>query len=162
MKEIAATHHVSAQLVTRILLRTVGLHHAWLIARCRARQVAARSRWLVARSNHPCAGVKHLRGFEPAAYAWLYRNDRIWLTNHLPHRQARAQSSKDRVDWPARDTALSNALVQLVREYRAVNLPEPSRQDVYAAIPALRRLASKLSKLPTTQNSLGTLTRGRS
>jgi hypothetical protein len=43
-----------------------------------------RQRFQTLISEHPGVPLKHLRRIPDNGYAWLYRNDREWLTANLP------------------------------------------------------------------------------
>jgi transposase len=80
----AAAAKVSVSSVTRILRTEPGLQVEWHRARRLRAQRTARSAW---ERLLPCGselGVKGMRRLEPAAYAWLYRNDAAWLRAHSP------------------------------------------------------------------------------
>jgi transposase len=80
----AAAAGVSVSTVTRVLRTEPGLQMAWHHARRLQAQKTARSAW---ERLLPCGhelGVKAMRRLEPAAYAWLYRNDTTWLQAHSP------------------------------------------------------------------------------
>jgi len=68
-----------------------------------------RSQWLEAiSSSSAMPSVKELRSVAGAAYAWLYRNDRAWLaTVAVPRKNPRRVAPSTRVNWPARDQALT-------------------------------------------------------
>jgi transposase len=75
----ASKYGLSVTTVTRTLFTEPGVHEAWAAARAERARRLARRRWLTSASRHPDFSAKALRALEPAAYAWLYRNDRAWL-----------------------------------------------------------------------------------
>jgi hypothetical protein len=52
--------------------------------------------------------TKKSRSLEPATYAWLYRNDRLWLSDNRPSRDPIVPSS--RTDWSSREQEFLNRL----------------------------------------------------
>jgi hypothetical protein len=106
--------------VTRILRSEVGLQKEWHEARfCLARE-HAKSSWVATTAAFPDLGLKALRNIEPAAYAWLYRNDRTWLSeNSIQSRLPPRMPSKERVDWHARDLILSAAVTNIAEKIKA-------------------------------------------
>jgi hypothetical protein len=68
----------------------------------------ARAAWTKLLNAHAGIGVKVLRSMDPASCAWLYRNDRPWLTDHTPAK-AREMSMlrHGAVRWDEKDRSLS-------------------------------------------------------
>lgn len=67
---------VAVGTVDRLFQKQPDLHIAWHEARRAKAQRDARAAWTRALAG---AGIKLARALEPAAFAWLYRNDRLWL-----------------------------------------------------------------------------------
>jgi hypothetical protein len=70
---------VSIVTVTRVLRNVPGLQSSWHHVRGEIARDHARKTWLTAAAACRVLGIAVARKFEPATYAWLYRNDRIWL-----------------------------------------------------------------------------------
>lgn len=64
-----------------------------------------RGLWMAALNAMPGTAAKAVRALEPAAYAWLYRNDRSWLLR-ICRRSRKARSPSMRVNWSERDREL--------------------------------------------------------
>ena len=79
-KVIATTHDLSITTVTKLLSTEVGLSEAWHQARFRKAQESHRQAWQAVITNNPNLGVNAVRVLEPAAFMWLYRHNREWLT----------------------------------------------------------------------------------
>lgn len=154
--EAAGECAVSVETVTRLLRTEVGLHAAWTAARFAAAQSRARKKWERVCASHVGCGVKLLRALEPAAYAWLYRNDRAWLLHTTPGRATPASADRrSTVRWDERDLQLS------VRVQRAVEcLARTSRGrpvqlwQVYQEVPELKPKLRALDRLPLTARVL--------
>ncbi|MGC3987822.1 MAG: TnsD family Tn7-like transposition protein [Pseudorhodoferax sp.] len=76
---VAAKLGVSEVTITRVLRQVPGLQARWHQVREHRARERARAAWTVVASAAPLLGVAAARRAEPAAYAWLYRNDREWL-----------------------------------------------------------------------------------
>lgn len=150
---VAKNANVSVVTITKLLLSEVGLHAAWCQARERQVQAAARGVWTHLLHSHPGLGVKLMRAMEPATYAWLYRNDRAWLENHKPDRQAvEAVPGTPRVLWDARDQALSVEVDRAVLELRKqLGARQLKLWQIFQAVPALKAKLAALDRLPLTR-----------
>jgi AraC-like DNA-binding protein len=78
---------------------------------------ARRAQWVLAAGSDPSRGTRALRRAEPACYAWLYRNDRVWLQAHQPPKK-RGHTAKH-IDWEQRDTELAQRLTRLSPAFAA-------------------------------------------
>jgi DNA-binding CsgD family transcriptional regulator len=157
--EVAQDIGISIGTVTRFLLTEVGLHEQWRAVRFKHAQTHARSTWSKLLSLNPTATIKLLRAISPEAYAWLYRNDRAWLTDTNSLRPTPKHIPKSPVDWQARDQALcariQSSLVQadLARRGSRMSVPE-----LIQFVPELKAYLNQLSRLPMTQRELAKIT----
>lgn len=154
--DAAGRHGVSVETVTRVLRTEVGLHDAWAAARTNRARQTAREAWLALLAQQRSLGVKLMRASNPAAYAWLYRNDRQWLREHTPSdRVAAAEPRSSSVRWDERDEALSlavrRALVRLSEERAGMPL---RLWQIYQAVPELKPKLAALERLPLTRRVL--------
>lgn len=78
-KVLALSFKVSIVTVTRVLRTVPGLQDHWHVVRHEHRRANARDAWGCVTGMQAYVGIKALRRLQPAAYAWLYRNDREWL-----------------------------------------------------------------------------------
>jgi Tn7-like transposition protein D/TniQ len=76
---VARSFKVSVVTVTRVLRTVPGLQDHWHVIRLEHMRAKARAAWVRITGMQAYAGIKALRRLQPAAYAWLYRNDREWL-----------------------------------------------------------------------------------
>ncbi len=160
---VAARGGVSVESVTRLLRTEVGLREEWARARRAKAQAIARGEWLQTILANRHLGTKGLRLLAPAAYAWLYRNDRDWLDQQaalLP--RLRAEPGQ-RVDWDQRDERLAQAVRVAALELGVLT---PGRRitlaNLCARVPELRAKIRKLSRLPRTERVLDELATRRS
>ena len=115
-----------------------------------------RRRWEAVNRENPGIGVKLVRAMEPPAYAWLYRNDRLWLQAHSPLiAPERVTVRRQRVDWAARDEQLKNAVERAALELaRASSGKRPRLVALCQAVPSLKAKLPALHKLPRTHRAL--------
>lgn len=158
-KAVAADRHkVSIQTITRILRSEVGLQHAWQTARSAMARSSARQAWQQARKQAPDLGTKAWRRDVPAAYAWLYRNDRAWLKAHSAPPQRKLQVQ--RVDWNARDEVLSRAVYAVGDALRQQHPDGVLRiGQLCQLIPELRAKLGHLARLPMTEQAIRSFSR---
>lgn len=152
--DAAGRHGISVETVTRVLHTEVGLHAAWKAARTAMAQRMARAAWTKLLKTHPGIGVKVLRSMDPASYAWLYRNDRPWLTEHTPAKAAEMTTlRRSPVRWDERDRSLSveveKAVERLAGSDRKLQL-----WHIFQAVPQLKPKLAVLHRLPLTQQVL--------
>lgn len=72
-----------------------------------------RSEWLRLQVANPDLSRTDLRKRAAALWAWLYRNDRLWLVENQPTKKQKL-TQRERVDWRERDKQLSLELVLCV------------------------------------------------
>ncbi len=114
-----------------------------------------RTAWLLAMEGHPHAGTNELRRKLPGVYTWLYRNDKMWLKEHLPPMR-RSRKPRFYVDWQARDTQLAQS-VKETAAYLGTLPGRPTRISLAAigrSIGQLALLQQHLEKLPLTAKAL--------
>jgi hypothetical protein len=142
--------------VTKTLRTEVGLHSAWQTARAANAQQSARKAWLDLLASHGGIGMKLMRAMNPAAYAWLYRNDRAWLSEHsstvgIDAKLGRASS----VRWDDRDDELSREVNHVVLRLSQDQAGKALRLwQIYQALPELRAKLPALDRLPLTKHAL--------
>jgi hypothetical protein len=146
---------VSVVSVSRLLRTEVGLHERWQTALSQRHQRLARRRWLRATASSPISGVKAARMLEPAAYAWLYRNDKAWLDDQIVSMTMAVRHAGLHVDWDSRDEALATEVRRVALE---LETEEPGKKvrlwHLYRRLPELKAKLSKLDRLPLTRREL--------
>lgn len=148
----AEKHGVSVQTITRVLLTEPGLHQRWSIARFQKDQTRSRTAWKSIMASMPCASSVIWRKLEPAAYAWLYRNDRAWLQEAIASRSQPANISPMRRDWAARDQLLSHLVHKAGFDWLSMHPNgHPTLAQLCTQVQGLRQVLSVLHKLPLTQ-----------
>ena len=79
--------------------------------------------WLELLRTSPEDSRTSLRRVEPGLYAWLHRNDRLWLRDNLPPALSVHGSPGRQVDWRARDVELANRARGIVEELENTAFP---------------------------------------
>lgn len=155
-KSAAATEFtISVITVTHVLRTEIGLHVLWKTARQQSARNTARTSWMKLTSTYAHLSVKLLRLMDPPAYAWLYRNDRIWLSEHLPARKGCAHQAVASVRWEVRDAELSAAVERAALKLdSSLGKRKLMLWHLYQEIPELKAKLSALSHLPLTVRAI--------
>lgn len=161
--EAANVFKVSVQTVTHVLRSEVALHNAWQKARFVVKRDIERSEWQAAIAAAPEASMSEIRLICPRAYAWLYRNDREWLSCFRSQLRFACSSSKSpRVDWDARDLLLSSDVRRVAAALAELHGAKPvKRWQICQALPELQSKLGALHRLPLTAKALQVATRPR-
>lgn len=119
------------------------------------RRVRARTRLLSEIERMPTTGFKALRSCLGADFAWLYRNDRQWLIDHLQP-TVRDGAGNSPVDWKARDCWMVRQIRLTVEEISTsagrpmrVTIAEIGRRTGYGSW-----LDKQLGRMPQTKELL--------
>ena len=160
---VATRFTVSIETVTRILRTEAGLQAAWHQARSASAREAARLAWSTAVTERPGVGLKAARAIAPGAYAWLYRNDREWLVQaSKPTALVRVATHSTRVDWDARDRALSADVLHVAADIaEQTGRSRLALWEIYQQLPELKAKLGALDRLPLTRRALANVTRRR-
>lgn len=119
--------------------------------------------WCELREKYPDEGTSALRRRVPAAYAFLYRNERDWLNAHKST-STRVAAPTYRVDWTERDEKLLNEAVLIADEL----LNSDARPSWIRKTTILRRMRAdslyftNIDKLPRTTVFLNAISENRS
>ncbi len=156
-EDVARRAEVSVSTVNMLLKSEPGLRAAWRDACCRKARDEARLAWSETAQQLQCASRKQLRSLQPAAFAWLYRNDRHWLDSFaLSLSVGRASASQSRVNWDARDRQLALAVAEARAALYVANPNGHLRlAQLCDRVPDLKRFLNKLDRFPLTRVALG-------
>lgn len=150
---IADRHELSVQTVKRMLKTDLRLFERWLQANTALRLSAMRRTWLRTIKRHPHTTLKGLRKQQPRCYAWLYRNDKGWLTESLALVPKYQQQPSMRVNWSRRDTELVELLSGTIDGLATANTSQPvTMQQMYQLLPQIKPYLNKLDRLPLTKS----------
>lgn len=155
---IAQACGLSLSSVYRLRRSFQGLAELHEFKRLEARQAQMRELWRSLQASLPALGNTELRSCAPAAYSWLYRNDREWLLAH--QRPAIKSKAPARVDWAARDSELTARLSQLIRDAEVSDMPL-SRSNAISAVYRATSLRTRHELLPKFTHALNALVRRR-
>jgi len=120
-----------------------------------------RDLWSYNCEQYPEDGSTALRKRLPAAYAWLYQNDRSWLNEHKPN--YKKPLPKPRVDWMERDLCIRNQAEVVIQSLMA-NKEKPVRITVTTVarqLGLLARIEHNRDKLPLTWEYLQSVSESR-
>ncbi|WP_223434145.1 MULTISPECIES: TnsD family transposase [unclassified Pseudomonas] len=118
-----------------------------------------RTKWLAVVAANSGASTKCIRSVIPNIYAWLYRNDREWLSAQTCCLPSGRIGNYSNVDWQERDCKLAN----LVRNHltRIPHLDgelKIERAELFTQIPALSCSLEKRSHYLQTRKLLSEIT----
>lgn len=152
---IAASHHVPLACISRVLRTEVGLHETWLEARSARTRRMARREWRSAIENSATHGPKAARRLAPAAYAWLYRNDRAWLLEQSRRLPGVVRTNHAAVDWDDRDLCFAVSVAQVCQDLaQATPGARIAIHQVCRQLPHLKPKLGRLDRLPRTRHAL--------
>ena len=151
---------ISVVSVTRVLRSVVGLRLKWRRAQAERRREAAQRAWIAAIDEAGGRGIKFARQLAPAAYAWLYRNERPWLTAKSPESMPRSNGRVARVDWYSRDATLAAAVLEAAAVRKRIH-PGYSLTvgALCQALPELKAKWGALERLPSTNEAINLVVR---
>ena len=151
-QRVAKRYGLSVQTITRVLLTEPGLKQKWSIAQFQIEKNRSRSAWNTIMNAMPGASSNVWRKLEPAAYAWMYRNDRAWLKNAIANRPQPTSISPIRRDRTARDQLHSESVQKARFDWFSIHISRhPTLADLCIQVQGLRQVLSVLHKLPLTQ-----------
>ena len=154
-QRIADQMNVSIQAITRTLRTEIGLQQAWNDQRKERASKAARNEWLSMSTAYPAVGAKALRMLAPAAFSWLYRNERGWLREQLAKLPVRQRTNNSNINWDQRDEEMSRAVQAVSFE---LSLLKPAVRITIASLcqrlPSLKAKLGALDRMPLTQRAL--------
>jgi len=151
--EAAAMAGISITSVTRILRTEPGLQASWHQQRAEGRQKEHREVWSQLLRQQPGSVLRLLRLQAPAAYMWLYRNDRQWLEVRMRTRIAPTSTGNHVLSrWRGKDEYLAGEIRRAslwLSDKGAFGL-----SDLCQAVPELSNYLCRMHRLPLTQRVL--------
>lgn len=147
--DVARACFVSEVTITRILRTIPGLQDQWHTRRYEDRRSTARQIWKDVSRLHPYLGIKAIRRLEPAAYAWLYRNDRSWLTASLKN----VPKTRTR-NYAAKRIQNADARMALTLQKLALQQPIRSLDELTRALPRMSKVIRNPERWPLTIKAL--------
>lgn len=152
---VASKFGVSVQTITTTLRTEVGLHQEWLSIRLDNAQHNARATWDRQVMQNPETGVKAIRTLAPAAYAWLYRNDRAWLRDSIKKQLLVPRSNNVKLDWVQRDIVLAREVQRVALDiYEGKPTAAIFLWQIYQNLPELKAKLNVIDRLPLTRKAI--------
>lgn len=105
-KSICSSFDITISTVNKLLRSEQGAKKQWEIQTQNKKQTQQRNIWLSKVLDFPKSGAKRIRSVIPQVYAWLYRNDRVWLENQIRTLPIERHGNHSNVDWALRDKEL--------------------------------------------------------
>jgi len=95
--------------------------------------------------------IKQARISHPALYAWLYRNDRLWLMKiNRAYHQTHVRENR-RVDWASRDRTVCRQLLHILNQSELdLGSPRLSRNWFLSKIPFNAMVEKNIYRMPLT------------
>lgn len=153
---IAQKFNISESSLNKLLKYSPDVHTRWRAARFELLRVNARKRWKEVVDNNPNLGVKAVRLLEPAAYMWLYRNDRAWLASESASLPPAPVIQAPRVMWDARD--MEYAVLVEKEALRITNnqgrCGRVSTAMLLQSLPDIRSKLAQMDRLPLTKAAI--------
>jgi hypothetical protein len=159
--DVARRTGVAEVTVTRILRTVPGLQARWHEVQHEAARAQARQAWLEIAAAAAFLGRTAARRAEPAAFAWLYRNDRAWLQQQAARFSAapsgngavaRQRRADERYARGLSEAALNAGPTMRVASLRA--------SDWAITAPGLRKVLKEPQRWPLTMEALRLMLRG--
>lgn len=118
-----------------------------------------RAEWLRLTKEHPGSSPKKIRLLSPRTYAWLYRNDREWLSLKSRSMPRGLLGNNSSVNWALRDTELFSLLLEVSSKLVSPPMtPKIRRIDLIKLVPGLIRAFDYPNHYPNTNQLVIRLT----
>lgn len=153
--KVALVLGISIVSVTRILRTVPELQAQWHAARHEQRRTQARDSWKKVAGLQAFLGIKGLRCLQPAAYAWLYRNDRMWLIASTQLIGKCKGSNHASVRIENSDARIATTLRNLASKFPAIK--KWSLGEISRSIPKIDQVLHSPERWPETIKALNFL-----
>lgn len=148
--EVCSTQGISSSSAWRILVSNAELHERWKCVRLTRAREEYRSIWAEAQASNPGMLLSSTRKQHPAVYAWLYRNDRVWLSEGGARRDLHAAPKRPSNTRSSEDWVLSTAVVKAAKTIRSAEPPagRASRRRIAILARVPRPVAADANRFP--------------
>lgn len=155
-KEVCSLFGVSISSVNR-LLRLNPAHNQEITSNnfhsiCEEKRAA----WRSVVNQTPSASANTIKKLIPNIYAWLYRNDRLWLMLETKSCPSGRSGNHVTIDWDARDEQLI-VLIKKSMATSSVDLKKFRKRDLYQMVPNLFSSLEQKSHYPKTRKLISEL-----
>lgn len=154
--EIASRNKVSLPTVYRLRAQSGELSKSNLDLDSKIK--GYRKCWLQQIIDNPNTGSTALRKNAPAAYAWLYKHDRNWLTKTNLYLKPLVEKSSPRINWMERDFNLSKQVISHVEEIKELNDRPRISKTLMLRIVGDAMVRRNLHRLPILESYLHEMT----
>jgi len=152
---VAREHGVSHSSVSRILRTEVGLHQTWRESRFAHARKNVRSDWRRTVLANKDQGMNGIRQLVPAAYAWLYRNDRAWLLQQKNKFPKAHRTNNANINWNDRDLEMAASIYRIHQHLSQTEILDGiSVQHFCYYLPHLKAKLDNIKRLPQTYRAL--------
>ncbi|QJI34851.1 TnsD family Tn7-like transposition protein [Pseudomonas sp. ADAK13] len=149
-KEICSRFELSISTVNRVLRFNPLVEKEFNKIIYLRKQEQQRNRWDTSVSLNPNLSTNDIKKLNPNVYAWLYRNDRSWLSNRTSNLPSGRRGNHVCMDWDSRDEKL-RTLIKLTLIEHPTKL---RKSDLYLMVPSLFSSLEKRSHYPKTRKFL--------
>jgi hypothetical protein len=151
--DVANACQSSVITVTRILRTVPGLQDRWHEVQHLRRRDSARQAWNAITKLRAYMGIAALRHLEPAAYAWLYRNDREWLRSSSDNVPRTAGSNHAYKRITNADFRMAAALKILAAQWVSLSNCR-TLDEISRSLPGIRKAIANPERWPSTISAL--------
>lgn len=116
-----------------------------------------REQWDSTLDNYPGLSANKIRRLIPGIYAWLYRNDKVWLTKQTMKLPSGRIGNNSKVDWDNRDENLYTRINDIIIQ-RGNNSVRLWKYDLYRLVPGLYSALENKPHYPKTRALLDKVT----
>lgn len=149
-KEICSRFELSISTVNRVLRLNPSVEKEFNKIIYLKKQEQQRNKWSNSVSLNPNLSANDIKKLNPNVYAWLYRNDRYWLSNRTSNLPSGRRGNYVCIDWDSRDEKLRTLV-----ESTLIEQPTKLRKsDLYLLVPSLFSSLEKRSHYPKTRKLL--------
>ncbi|RQB14040.1 hypothetical protein IPC468_29170 [Pseudomonas aeruginosa] len=149
---ICTKFHITISTVNKLLRAEPQIKDSWTAAKLKMNLLEHRKKWTALSNSSPNSSTSTIRAQDPKLYAWLYRNDKAWLTNKNSELPTGRTGNHSKINWTERDIELEkkvlNALAQTLSE-RPKN--DNITYSIYTLVPSLFVCLQKANQYPRTR-----------
>lgn len=136
--ELCSQFGITVSTINKLLRSDPSLQAAWRSCQHKQNRAEHRETWLRLSMESPNDNPKALRLRDPRTYAWLYRNDRVWLLECTSAQPTGRAGNNSCIDWEARDIALEALVRRTIKaafgQEEGIQL---TRNQMFSLLPSL-------------------------
>jgi hypothetical protein len=120
-----------------------------------------RKKWNMAVIENPGFCVNKIRRLIPNIYAWLYRNDKVWLSKQAKSLPSGRSGNNSKIDWKSRDEELCARIKDVIIN-GDLNLVHLWKYELYQLVPGLYSALERKQNYPRSRALLAKVTKSNS